>query len=172
YSNPAPFNRPDAPDNWPPAPNVIDYPRDQSWQAVDNRFGNGDWDRAGYFATYHDWQGHTRPPSWFEMTRWQVYNWEISSGLLPSKAPLKSTTDTTYDGIPDPSHLYTGSFPPAPSDPDRRTFHIAVVNCSAHSLSGRQTLSLVSPDGFAKVFLTEHVDRPPNADIYVEYVEW
>ena len=160
------------PSDYPPAPNVIDFPRDQTWSAVDSRFGNGDWNRDSYFSTYHDWQGHTRPGSWFEMTRWDVYNWEISTGLLPSKAPLANTSDSTYDGIPTPANIYNGSYPPPPSVPERRAFHIAIINCVAHGLSGTQTLPIIEPEGFARIFLTEHVDNPPASDIYAEYIEW
>ncbi|MEX0618119.1 MAG: pilus assembly protein TadG-related protein [Pseudohongiellaceae bacterium] len=172
YDNPAPYNRPDAPDNWPPAPNVIDYPHDQNWRAIDDRFGMGDWDRDSYFATYHDWQLHGRPGGWADMTRWEVYNWEISESKLPSKDPFQSTDDTSYDGIPDPTHLYTGTYPPAVSSPDRRSFHVAVVNCQAHGLSGTKTIPIVSPEGFAKLFITELVSKPPDSEVWVEYVEW
>ena len=176
YEAPAPFSKPDAPDNWPAAPNVIDFPRDQTWRATDDRFGLGDWDRDTYFATYHDWQHGGvggRPAGWSSMTRWEVYNWEISQNKLPSKAPLMNTSDSTYDGIPDPDHLNTtGTYPPAKSDPDRRAFHLAVINCQAHGLTGTKTIPIVSPEGFARLFLTEQVKKPPDAEVYVEYLEW
>jgi hypothetical protein len=171
YAAPAPFNGPDAARRWPPAPNVISYPRDQTWRAVDSRYGYGDWDRNSYFETYHDWR-HTRPPGWEEMTRWETYNWEISEGKLPSKFPLRTTTDTTYDGIPDPNNLYTGTYPPAISVAERRLLHVAVINCAAHDLSGGTTFPMVPPEGFAKLFLTERVVSPPNGATLAEYVGW
>lgn len=163
YSNPR-YGRADAPDNWPPAPNVINFPRDTTWRAIDNRFGNGDWDRDGYFATYHDWQMHGRPGGWADMTRWEIYNWAISEDKLPSRDPLVgSTDDSTYDGIPD-----------HPSVSERREFLVAVANCQAHGISGQTTFPLVDPtEGFAKLFLTEHVPQPSEgADVLVEYLEW
>ncbi len=173
YSNPG-YGRPDAPDYWPPAPNVIDFPRDTTWRAIDNRFGNGDWNRDGYFATYHDWQLHGRPGGWADMTRWDAYNWAIAEGKLPSKSPLVgSTDDTAYDGIPDPNHLYTGDYPPQSSIPERRVFMVAVVNCVAHGISGQTTFPLIAPtEGFAELFMTEHVTKPPDAEIRVEYMSW
>lgn len=173
YSNPG-FGRADAPDNWPPAPNVINFPRDQTWRSIDDRFGHGDWDRDNYFATYHDWQMHGRPGGWADMTRWDIYNWSIAENKLPSKFPLlPSNTDTTYDGIPNPDHLYIGEYAPPPSVPDRRALLVAVANCQAHEISGQTTFPLINPtEGFARLFLTEHVRQPPGADILAEYLEW
>jgi len=173
YAPPSPFNRPDAPSRWPPAPNVISYPRDQTWRAEDSRYGYGDWNRAAYFSTYHDWQLYPRPPGWAEMTRWEVYNWEINENKLPSKSPLRpAETDTTYDGIPDPDHLYMGVYPPARSVAERRLVAVAVINCLAHNISGNTTFPLVPPEGFAKLFLTESVANPPDVMVLAEYVSW
>ena len=172
YAPPAPFNRPDAPDRWPPAPNVINYPQDQTWRAEDARYGYGDWDRNTYFSTYHDWQGYTRPPGWPEMTRWEVYNWEISESKLPSKSPLKPKQNNFYDGIPDPDHLYFGTYPPAESVPERRLISAVVINCTAQELAGSKSFSVTPPEGFAKLFLTQTVSSPPNAIIFAEYVSW
>lgn len=173
YNNPG-YGRADAPDNWPPAPNVINFPRDASWRVIDDRFGQGDWNRDSYFATYHDWQMHGRPGGWADMTRWETYNWAITENKLPSQAPLLATTnDSSYDGIPDPDHLYTGQYPPQSSSPERRVFMVAVANCVAHGISGQTTFPLIDPtEGFAKLFMTEHVMPPPAADILVEYMSW
>lgn len=163
--------------DYPPAPNVIDYAADplvnpDSSNTLD-RFGDGNWDRDTYWNEFHAWQGHVKPTEVFEgesvfydeMSRWQVYNWEISSGLLPSKAPLMTTDDSTYDGIP-------GN---APGGPERRLIHVAVVNCLAHNLSGKSYAPIVNPEGFAKLFLTEHVEPPAGGGetaIWAEYVGW
>lgn len=172
YRPPAPFNRPGAYREFPPAPVVIDYPRDRTWRADDARFGNGDWDRAAYFATFHDWQGHVRPAGWATMTRYQVHGWEIASNLLPSKAPLKVTDDPTYDGIPVAGHLHTGSYPPPLSDGARRVLFVAVVDCLAQGVGGATDVTLGPSEGFAKLFLTEHVNPPPDASIFVEFIKW
>lgn len=176
YGNPAPFNASNAPDRWPSAPNVIDYPRDQTWRASHPRFGQGDWDRNGYFTTYHDWMAPPpatdRPAGWETMTRWEVYNWEIAENKLPSKEPIiPGNADPAYDGIPD-YPLNTGNYPPPLSIPERRVFHLAVINCEAHHLSGTKTFPIIHPEGFVKLFMTEQVQPPPNADIWVEYMGW
>jgi len=173
YSPPSPFNRASAPDNWPPAPNVINYPLDQTWRVEDSRYGYGDWNRDTYFSTYHDWQLYTRPPGWSEMTRWEVYNWEISESKLPSRSPLDAgNTDNNYDGIPDPDHLYMGASPPAQSVPERRLISAAIINCTAQEITGSKSFSVIPPDGFAKLFLTQTVGSPPDSTIFAEYVSW
>lgn len=172
YGPPAPFNRPTAYQEFPPAANVIDYPRDLTWRVEDVRFGNGDWDRNAYFTTFHDWQGHVRPSGWSTMTRWQAYSWEIESGLLPSRSPLQVTDDPTYDGIPLAAHLYTGEYPPPRSDAARRVLFVAIIDCIAQGVGGATTVTLGPHEGFAKLFLTEHVNPPPDASIFVEFIKW
>lgn len=172
YGPPAPFNRGDAYRDWPPAPDVIDFPRDRTWRSTDARFGLGDWDREGYYATYHDWQGHVRPAGWATASRWQTYLWEVGSGLLPSRAPLANSDDPAYDGIPAAGHLYTGSYPPPRSTAERRVLFVAVIDCRAQDLGGATTATLGPREGFAKLFMTEHVERPPDASIFVEFISW
>lgn len=180
YGPPAPFaDAAIASKKWPPAPDVIDFPRDQTWHGIDNRFGNGDWDRAGYWTDYHQWQGHVQPAGYDTMTRWEVYNWEIGSGSLPSKDPLKNIDDPTYDGRPDYPLNLTGwadpndsSHVPNLSNADRRMLHIGVLNCMAYGITGSKTVVIQAPNGFAKIFLTEHVYAPPDATIYGEYMGW
>lgn len=148
YANPG-FNQPDDSVAYPPAPNVMQFTapfHDQAWRSEDPRFGTGDWDRELYFSTHHP----VRPTGWDTMTRWDIYNWEIDSGSIPA-AGVPGTT---------------------PGDIDRRTLRVAVVNCEAHNLNGLQTFPLVSPEGFANLFLLQEVDAPPDADIHVEYVDW
>ncbi len=171
YGPPAPFASGNAPALWPPAPNVIDYPRDQTWRGTDARFGNGDWDRTDYWNTFHAWQGHIQPTGYSGMSRWQVYNWEISNSQLPSKNPLKDTDDPTYDGIPN-HPLNTGNYPPPRSIPDRRMMHIGVLNCMAYGITGTKTVVIQQPNGFAKIFIAEHVASPPDATIFGEYIGW
>jgi len=159
----------------PPAPDVIDYPNDATFRASPaDRFGNGDWDRTTYWNTYHAWQAWgpsfpAGPPGYATMTRFEMYEWELDNSYLPSRDPLVApgnTDDTDYDGIPDPSHVSSGSVR------ERRVFNVAVVNCGARSMSGRSTFTLFGPEGFAKIFLTEAAAGPPNRQIWGEYIEW
>lgn len=162
YEPPAPFNRPDAPENWPPAPNVSAYPGDATYESVDERFGRGDWDFQTYWDEAHP--DRVPPAGWNNLSppsRWQVYNWEIDNHAIPE------------DGQPDPAHLYTGDYPPAVSNPDRRMLHVAVLSCEALGLSGGKKSGVVhEPDGFAQIFLTAPAGAPPEADIHGEYVGW
>lgn len=189
YEGPNPFSQQRiAWSDWPPAPNVIDYPEDVAFRPGAPRFGTGNWPRNSYFRDYHVWLGHGRPGGWNNMTRWEVYNWEILEGKLPVRDPAldnaSGTCDTNApnnvprlpstvcDGIPDPAHLNTGNYPPPRSIPERRVVNVAVVNCLAHGITGRETVPLFGNEGFAKVFLIRQASRPPDVSIFAEYIGW
>lgn len=165
YNNPSPFNRADAPKNWPPAPNVMAYPNDNTTQLIGglatSRFGNGDWDFDAYWTANH---GSTlRPNGWSNLnrpTRWDVYNWELTNNAVPTA------------GKPNASHLYTGNYPPPRSIAERRLLHVAVASCQALGIKGKTNTVLYDPDGFAKIFLYRPADYPSNAAIYGEYLGW
>ena len=185
---------------YPPAPNVIDYPQDEHFT---NRIGDGDWDRETYWENYHESQGHGSEPSDYdEMTRWEVYNWEIEQNKLPCYQGYQFTDDkgnliggtldcsqpnpsvdipkkevlfaSLLDGKPDPLHLNNGDYPPPQSIPERRLLFIATLSCDALGISGRETVPVSNPDGFAKVFMTEHTRGEPSspADLVGEFVGW
>ena len=204
YDQPSHYDWPE----FPPAPNVIDYPRDSLFSG---RIGNGDWDRNGYWATYHATQGHgISPPSTLDFgdgsgvsyataSRWQVYNWEIEqnkipcyegyaytdkkgdpiggnlictqsnpSALIPTKEVLSAPA---LDGKPDPAHVNAGSYPPPQTIPARRMLFIATLSCEALGINGKETVSVLNPDGFARIFITEHTGND-EADLTGEYVGW
>jgi len=161
--------------SYPPASNVIDYPRDLTYRAGDPRFGNGDWDRDLYWNTYHGWRspGYGKPPDYNDLidptTRYEMYQWEIDNSHPPVRDPGLGSCDTTStrcDGIPDPTHNPSGQ------TPERRVFNVAVANCVAQGISGRQTFTIFGQEGFAKIFLTEQALGPPNREIIGEYIEW
>jgi hypothetical protein len=163
YDNPAPFNKPNAWRDWPPAPNVIDYPLDSVWNVSDPRFGTGQWDFETYWAANHS--GMPAPEGWNNSTnrpsRWAVYNWEIANNAVPAA------------GQPNPAHVYTGDYPPPRSIPERRLLYVAVLSCNALGLTGgKATAAIFQPDGFAKMFLVRKAEGPPNAVMYAEYVGW
>jgi len=175
---PAPFNQATAPGLFPPAPNVINYPNDQTFQpSPADRFGTGDWNRNQYFIDYHDWQWGLggRPGNWANLTRWAVYNWELNESKLPSLFPLVpgANEGPDYDGIPDPNHENTGSYPPPQSIPERRVIDVGVVNCGAQGITGQSTFSLFGDEGFAKLFLTRQADGTGSPKtIFAEYIGW
>lgn len=145
---------------YPPAPNVVDYPHDATKRAIDDRFGNGDWDFSGYWSAAHP--GVTAPSGWSNLnrpSRWQVYNHEIDNGMVPNVAP-------TYAGRPNASHVSAGSVK------NRRLITIAIVSCTAMNLGGRSEGAIRDPDGYAKIFLYRKADGPPNLRAWGEYVEW
>ena len=73
------------PADYPPAPNIIEYPTDEGWKSwdTDQRFGNGVWDWQQYRDLYHKrviGGTVTYDPGFADlsgMTRWEVYNREI-----------------------------------------------------------------------------------------------
>ncbi len=162
YNAPNPFNRPNAPARWPPAPNVVSYPDDLSFVDVGNsRFGNGNWDFDAYWAAKH--AGAPKPNAWSNANRprrWDVYKWEIDNGAIP------------LAGQPNPAHLYTGDYPPPRSVAERRVLHVAVISCAALGVHGASEVTLFEPDGFAEMFLYRSADGPPGATIYAEYMGW
>lgn len=163
YDGPAPFNK-TAWKDYPPAPNVMAYPNDQTWRVTDNRFGNGDWDFDAYWASNHP--GLAPPNGWGNTTkrpaRWDVYSWEIANNAIPTA------------GRPVAGHLNTsGVYPPPRSDANRRLLHVAVASCEAIGLTGgKKTGTIFAPDGFAKMFFHRPAEGPPNAVAYAEYVGW
>ncbi|MEX0739093.1 MAG: pilus assembly protein TadG-related protein [Pseudohongiella sp.] len=198
YNNPH-FGDQAARNAYKAAPNVISYPRDSAFDAVAgrNNYGNGVWDRNGYFSTYHDHQPAGRPVSWETMTRWEVYLWELwgnnyadadldaypsSPHQLPSREPQfnpnspagqhPDNSDGSYHGYPPPDTVNTTSTsPPTLSNANRRSMLVAVVNCGIRNINGNSVFTMVRPEGFARLFLTEVVDDSTNS-LYYEYVEW
>lgn len=141
---------------WPPAPNIGEYPMDQSFLlingVIDDRFGTGDWDFDGYWAATHP--GVTKPNGWSNATnrptRWDVYSYEATTaGLNPAE----------------PTHT-AGSV-------ERRILHVAVASCAALGLKGSSEAVLLDPDGFARMFVIRKADDPNNKlNIYAEYLGW
>jgi hypothetical protein len=198
YSNPH-FGDQAARSAYKAAPNVISYPRDSAFNAVAGRdnYGNGLWDRNGYFNTYHDHQPAGRPVNWDTMSRWETYLWELwgnnyadadldayptSPHQLPSRQPQfnpnspvnqhPDNSDGSYHGYPPPGTLNTTSTtPPTLSSASRRSMLVAVVNCGIRGINGNSVFTMVRPEGFARLFLTEVVDSSTNS-LYYEYVEW
>ncbi len=152
YDGPPPFKEESSP--WllyPPAPNIVSFGEDyrDSNLTEENRIGNGNWDRFGYFTANH--AGVTWPVDWATIGRAETYLWELEQG---------------YEQAPNPAHVT------AETVPDRRIWHVAVLSCEALGLSGSDTVPVIEPDGFAKLFVTETVAPPPNTDIYVEFMGW
>ncbi len=161
----APFKGGGAPAQWPAAPNVMNYPLDQTTLASDSRFGNGDWLCLDYWTAHHDPLdlppvGCLNPTS--GMTRWDIYNHEINNGLIPN---------IDEDGVPGVEPAVDGDS--AGGVANRRRIYVAVLSCQALGLSGGKTTAVISdPDGFAEIFIIRPAEGPPNGKMWGEYIGW
>ncbi len=116
------------------------------------------------------------------ISRWEVYQWEMSNyvgpvannmpeGNLPVGDPGESDP-----GMPmcymDTSGGYNPLLPEAPAvgELDRRIMVMAVVNC-ADVKGGRRVIERVKPHGAIAVFLTEPMGAFDSGALYAEYVD-
>jgi hypothetical protein len=120
-----------------------------------NRFGNGQWDKAGYWAKNH---GGGTPPD--VDTRYEMYLWEIANApnanrILPT--PREETGRPTCSSE-------------TPAGPERRLLNAAVIDCS-NLTSGNQCGVPVLK--FVRVFMTEPAGKEGSDDtrLWVEEVE-
>lgn len=174
-----------------PAPNVMAYPKDQTWQ-MPNLLGNADWDLATYWATKHP--GVPLPSALAGATRYQVYLFEQGVGYWKknSKNVLVTELDQTAKGYSfvDPANYPTAAvIPTNPADPDdvwtdgeppagmtissigqeRRILRVNIMNCVNQDVQGKGDYE--SENGYMEIFLTEPSDKPADgAGIYGEFV--
>ena len=140
--------------------NAMALPRDAGL-SVNNRFGTGSWNRAGYVATNHagTYPAGTNAAS----SRYQMYLAEItaaSARTYPNNVPLPTRNET---GAPMCNRN------PSP-DPDRRTIIAAAISQSDCAAMAGRTNGLV-PLEYVKLFMTEPVGTTGNdTDIVVEVV--
>jgi len=201
YEGPPPFRVQDnAMDNYPPAPDVIDYPDDLNYRpenigSTDSRFGLGDWDKDSYWEAFHGWK--SPPPlkpfldNTSEYTRYQMYQWEIDEGHVPQRNPDIALTGNGNNracrrvstGELLAPWLCEGPVSGLPDDapspwgePERRIIYAAVANCEARGLTGNETFVLFGrQEGFAKLFLTKQASQPGGGGggrIWAEYIDW
>lgn len=170
-----------------PAPDVINYPRDNMIVANPNaKIGNGNWDRNGYWTAKH---GTALPGVLANATRYQVYLYELGEtyayngaqtihpvkGSLPSgftkvtppgsdvpvAANPANANDPDYDGEPD-------STPIASNGPARRLLQVPLLRCQADNVQGAGTYPT---DGrFVEMFVTESTLDAPDSGIHAEVV--
>lgn len=175
-----------------PAPNVMGYPKDQTWE-LPNLLGNADWDLATYWATNH--AGVPLPSDLAGATRYQVYLFEQGQGYCKKNAKnvLLTTLDQCSKGgytwvdpslyptaavIPtnpsSPDDVWTDGEPPpgqtvSPKGQDRRIIRINIMNCIQNEVSGKGTYP--SEGGYVEMFVTEPAEDPGDgAAIYGEFV--
>lgn len=174
-----------SPINEPPAPNVINYPRDQALIADSTAsIGDAVWDIDGYWMAKH---GAAAPAELAGATRYQAYLFELGETFarnaretvypVPSGgAPAGYTVVTPfapdlavdasnptlpdYDGVPQNT--------PASNGPARRLVQVALLQCVADSINGKGTYP--THGRYVEMFITEEVRDPPEAAIYGEIV--
>ena len=142
---------------------------------VGDIFGDGEWDRDAYFRVNYGWDHAT----WMSTTgltasatRYQVYKWEMDH---PATADQDQTVSNGKHGYSYPVCRAPG-VEPDETTPDRRRISVAVVNCEAQGLAGREydvqvikwvDVFLVQP-AFARG--SGPTARTENGDIYVEMI--
>lgn len=162
-------------------PEIMGYPRDMchavslNGDCDDGAIGDGEWDRDAYFRVNYDWT----PAQWAtntglddDATRYEVYEWELNNPDQSDQAKVVGGGKTGYSY---PVCRPPGITPSA-TTPDRRRIPMAVVNCEAHGLAGRENNVTVLQ--WADVFLVEPAfprgsgpsARTGNGDVYVELI--
>jgi hypothetical protein len=164
-------------------PDIMGHPRDMCHAvSVDGEcggtgiIGDGVWDRDAYFRVNYGWDHDTwvgQPGLTANATRYEVYEWELdnpSAGYNDSAQPVGSLNGYAYPFCRTPGIV------PSTTIPDRRRISVAVVNCDAQGLAGREYG--VGVLKWYDIFLVEPAfargngpsARTTNGDIYVELI--
>ena len=180
--------------NFPPAPNIIDYPQDIDLKGNNKNLGNGEWVLEGPNGYWKQTHGVDFVPTDLtsiagtgqQATRYQTYLYELGEPFLVNTQGPGAGKEVIHpiptDGeIPNgytlvPSSL-TAEVPPAgqptqdpaSNGPARRLVEVAVLKCSTNDVRGE---GIYPTEGnYLEVFLTEFVQDPNNnATIYGEVV--
>lgn len=156
-------------------PSVMPMPRDACFAtdscAGGGRFGDGNWDRDAYWGVNHP--GLLQPPGYGEMSRHDVYRYEIENNRIPDNSPAgENGNPQCYGGgtLSDPSQDANGV---GTDEIDRRVMTLAVLDCVAiqeQGLSMNGNSPGLPVERFAKIFLTEPASGQGNeqADIWAE----
>lgn len=178
---------------WPyPAPNVINYPRDNDIVAdADLKLGSGNWDIETWWPALHD--GASVPTALLDhdgkqTTRYQVYLYELGESYWRSGNktiyPIPEGVDIPDDYVevvPTAADIPTSAGNPsdntvdgnpdatvADNGPARRLMQVAQLQCVADNIHGNGTYP--THNNYLEFFITEYVPDPPNAAIYGEVV--
>ena len=172
-------------------PQALGLPKDACFAStcpyMGGRMGDGDWNFETYWTVNHTLPGgssgeqlkptvngapasNTNLPS-----RWDVYLYEIEKKLAGDPTFINNPSGQALS--PPPERPESGApicQPDFSTDPDRRTFFAAIVNCEANLPPklplGPGNQSGVPVAAFAKFFITEPV-KAPQDDIVAEIVE-
>lgn len=171
------------PEEYGPAQNVMDYPRDTALvpSGATTRVGSNDWSRPDYWSNYHT---GTRPASLTDSaTRFDFYTWEITNGNYPIHKDAATTTEqcvSVADKKPDVDKcddykILKGRPDPAEhlKDINRRVITVPVLDCNAiGGVNGKEKDLWVSQEEYWKrFFITEHLYPPSDGvEIFAEYL--
>jgi Flp pilus assembly protein TadG len=166
-------------------PANMGYPRDMchaisaNGSCTDGRIGDGAWDRNAFFYVNYGsgfaWQSAMTAAGYTpgSVTRYQVYQWEMTNGLSNIAAPKAIDANLTAHATP---VCYAGSpaggVVPGPSSVDRRRISTAVVNCTENSVNGSSVNVPVVK--WIDLFLVEPSvarARTSSGDIYAEIID-
>jgi len=138
---------------------------------VNGRMGDGNWDFIEYMRINHNYMQRitiegtsykinfnkktmtpSSPPS-----RYDMYRWEIENDYVPGPKTYGKFSQSPEEGTP-----MCHASGPSKTVTDRRTLHVAVLNCGEIEASGRSMSGRTNPlpvETFVKVFLTEPMGR-------------
>ena len=178
---------------YPPAPNIIDYPQDIDPDGTAINLGDGEWDLDGLDGYWQQKHGEAVPleltsiaGSNQQATRYQTYLYELGEPFWvntsggPGHGKEVIHPIPTDGEMPDGYTLVPGSLTaevppagqptqdPASNGPARRLVQVAVLKCNTHDVKGEGTYP--TEGNYLEVFLTESIKDPSNATIYGEVV--
>lgn len=194
---PSPEYIPDSTTRLPPknsTPQNMGHPRDichavsATGDCPNGSIGDGNWDRATYFSVNYpgfDWQtAMTTAYGTTSVTRYQVYRWEIAhaNDVYSGSNKIGDPRNVSNNGKGNGNGNTLSSYPtpvcqlpgvnPNTAGTDRRTFPVAVVNCTAAGING--STSNVPVLKYVNVFLVQpSLNRKytSQSDVYVELVD-
>lgn len=179
--------------SWPyPAPNVINYPRDDDIIANPNtKLGNGEWDIETYWPARHGGASipmDLRDHNGKQTPRLQVYLYELGEPYwrngnvtiypIPTGPSMPAgyvlVTPPAPDVPADPSNATDNEFDGVPSSTvasngaKRRFMQVAQLQCVSDNIHGNGTYP--TNGNYVEVLITEFVPDPPEAAIYGEII--
>ena len=159
-----------------PARNIMPYPRDDNMvdESAGEPLGDGKWHPNVYWETAHG--GEALPIDLNNATRYQVYLYELGETFARKGKhtlyPLPADAPSDYKIVtPLGEQIPAGGQPTDKpyEDPRRRLVTAAVLQCGAQNVQGSGQYRAYGR--YVELFLTEVVDKPPNATIYGEIVD-
>lgn len=172
-------------------PEIMGYPRDMchaislTGSCSGGITGDGKWDIDAYFRVNYGWNrsqwtanvvdadGNPLAPTAADVpsvSRYDVYQWEMNNPTTTINTPKSVSGGFTSYSSP----VCRAGITPGATTPDRRRISVAVVNCKAQNVNGKE--KNVEVRKWLDVFLVEPAIKRANGtrtgdgDIYVEVI--